>query len=101
MTNRFWKLASASTFALSLMASPALAQFADWDADASGAVDQEEWGTGFGENDEFTSWDANEDGTLDEEEYESGVFNSYDADESGDLSEEEYGEYEEEEDDWF
>ena len=101
----FLKLASVSTFALSLMAAPAMAQedngFGDWDADASGAVDEQEWGEGFGENDEFGTWDENDDQALDEEEYESGVYSTYDEDESGDLSESEFREYEEDEDEWF
>ena len=101
MTDRFWKLASASAFALALIASPAAADFIDWDGDEDGLIDESEWTEGWGDNAAFDEWDEDEDGLLSEEEYGRGVFGTYDEDDDGFLDEDEYGAFEEDEDDWF
>ena len=101
MTDGFWKLASASALALSLLAAPAMADFIDWDGDEDGLIDETEWNEGFGDNAAFAEWDEDEDGLIDEDEYSAGVFDTYDENDDGLLDEEEYGLFEEDEDDWF
>ena len=84
---------TAITLALGLAAVPALAQedLGAWDADQDGILSEEEFGTGFGENEAFDSWDADGDGLLSEDEFNTGVFGSYDEDDSGAIEEPEFG----------
>lgn len=110
--------AAASAFALALAATPVLAQgIADWDGDADGLLNEEEFGTGFGEEGVFddrdaddnmlldqeelawdgeaeapwSDWDADGDELLDEEEFNAGAFDRYDADDDGLIGEAEFG----------
>lgn len=109
---------------LALASSGALAQeelgFDDWDTDASGAIEEQEWNAGLEENGVFGGWDANDDDILDEnewnetglgvgfgdwetdgeaglteDEFGTGLYQEYDADGDGAWSEEEWGEAEE------
>lgn len=95
MTDLIQKLAAATAVTLALGASPALAQdgdwWSDWDADGDGAIAEEEWNEGFGENEAFSTWDEDEDGALSEDEFNAGVFDNYDEDDSGVLEEPELG----------
>lgn len=81
---------------LALGSGPALAQednsqaFTDWDADQSGYIDDEEFGTGIGENDYFGAWDENEDDQITEDEFGTVGFDNWDADDSGFIDEQEY-----------
>ncbi|MEO3433870.1 hypothetical protein [Inquilinus sp. CAU 1745] len=87
---------TAAGFALALMAAtPAMAQEAydDWDADANGTLEMEEFNTGFYDNGVFDSWDMDDDGLLSEDEFGEGVYNGYDVDDSGVLEEPEFGDY--------
>ena len=102
MTDKLMKFASASAIA-ALMTAPAFAQenVADWDADASGTISQDEFNTGWGETGTFGEWDADESGAIGEEEFNAGFGDSedwadadmasWDEDQSGDLNEEEFG----------
>lgn len=67
--------ASAAALVLAVAAGPALAQeaFSDWDADSSGAIDQNEWNTRWSEAGVYDSWDANDDDALSEEEWTAGI----------------------------
>ncbi len=120
MPSNIMKIAASSALALSLLAVPAVAQeFSEWDSDGDGAISEEEFNTGFGENEAFNTWDANDDGGLDEtefgtgfgdrevgefsewdesgdglvdnEEFNAGVYGNYDADDSGVIEEPEFG----------
>lgn len=96
MIKSWMKTTTAAGFALALMtAAPAMAQEAydDWDADASGALEMEEFNTGFYDNGVFDAWDADDDGLLSEDEFGEGVFDGYDIDDSGVLEEPEFGDY--------
>ena len=83
------KKLAASALALSLLAAPAMAQewYGEWDGNEDGALDQEEFTTGFGEAGVYESWDGDGDGALSEDEFNQGVFGGYDADDSGTLEE--------------
>lgn len=67
--------------------------FNEWDSNADGVVNYEEFDTGFDDEGLFDTWDANGDNMLDENEYGEGIFNTYDEDGNGDLSEDEYGDF--------
>ena len=84
---------TAITLALGLAAAPAMAQedLGAWDTDQDGILSEEEFGTGFGENEAFDTWDADDDGLLSEDEFNAGVFGGYDEDESGAIEEPEFG----------
>ena len=84
---------TAITLALGLAAAPAMAQeeWEAWDTDEDAILSEEEFGTGFGENEVFETWDADDDGLLSEDEFSEGVFGAYDEDESGALEEPELG----------
>jgi len=64
-----------------------------WDADKSGSVDYNEWGTRFDNDGMFSRWDADRDGMLTNDEYGQGVYNTYDRDKSGDWNEDEYNRF--------
>jgi hypothetical protein len=67
------KLATSSALALSLFVAPASAlEFPSWDNDGDGAIGEEEFSTGFGDNGAFGSWDGDGNGGLDETEFNSG-----------------------------
>jgi EF hand len=70
-----------SSAAALLIAGTALAQ-SDWDANADGSIDREEFSAGLGEN-AYGSWDTDQDGMLSREEYEAGVEMQDDADSFG------------------
>ncbi|MCF6370682.1 EF-hand domain-containing protein [Rhizobium halophilum] len=97
---------AASTFALSLIAAPALAQeYGDWDTDGAAGINESEFRTGFENNTAFDTWDANDDSALTEDEFGTGIgdnesafndrfgdgwFNEWDADSNDSISEDEY-----------
>ncbi|GHG21136.1 hypothetical protein [Paracoccus aerius] len=97
MTLELKKIAGLGAVLAALAASPAMAQnMTEWDSDGDGALNQEEFGTGwnsaFGEDETaFSTWDGDDDGALSEDEYNAGVFNSYDRDDSGVIEEPEFG----------
>ena len=95
-----WKILTAASTALVLIASPALAEWDQWDANDDAVVDESEFAAGFGEEGVYGEWDEDGDGALSEDEFNAGVYGMYDEDDSGDWNEEEYNDYEEE-DDWF
>lgn len=64
--------------------------WADWDADQSGDISQDEWDTGFEDEGLYSDWDADGDGALNEDEFGTGIFNTYDRDGDGVWNEEEY-----------
>ena len=64
-----------------------------WDADKSGSVDYNEWGSRFDNDGMFSRWDSDRDGVLTNEEYGQGVYNTYDRDKSGDWNEDEYNRF--------
>lgn len=76
MINSHWtKTLLASTFALSLLAAPAIAagEFSDWDANGDAGIDNEEFAAGFGEDvGVFDEWDTDDDGALSQEEFDAG-----------------------------
>ena len=95
-----------SSAAALLIAGTAVAQSDDWDANADGMIDREEFNAGMGDS-AFGAWDTNEDGMLTSDEYQAGVEMQDDADSFGtwderyadwdansdeSLSAEEYGE---------
>jgi hypothetical protein len=83
------KLANVSAILAALIATPALAQ--EWDADADGQMTIAEFKAGVSERAVFTTWDANTDGMLDNDEFTNGIFSRYDADISSDWNDTEYG----------
>jgi hypothetical protein len=87
------KLTTVTALALSLFAAPALAQeaYEDWDSNSDAAIDENEFGTGFGDTGIYDEWDADDDGNLTEEEFNAGVYGGYDDDDSGVLEEPELG----------
>jgi hypothetical protein len=96
-----WKILTAASTALVLLGTPALAQMAEWDANADSSVDEMEFGTGFGAGGVFGEWDADADAQLSEDEFTTGFGDKYDeekfgafadldADGSGGLSEDEF-----------
>lgn len=93
MTLELKKLAGIGAIVVALTAAPAMAQedIGAWDTDGDGALSQEEFETGWGENDVYSTWDEDGDGALTEEEFNAGVFDSYDADDSGAIEEPEFG----------
>lgn len=92
------RLASASAVTALLLSTPALADFhEDWDADADGALTDDEFGAGITEYGVFERWDGDADGFLAEEEFgaslgEADNFEEWDTDGDGMLSEDEFGE---------
>ena len=83
-----------AVLALALAASPAYAQeLGEWDADASGALNEEEFNAGFGESGVYDAWDADRDGALTEDEFNAGVFGGYDRNDDGMIDEPEFGDY--------
>ena len=64
-----------------------------WDADKSGSVDYNEWGSRFDNDGMFSRWDSDRDGVLTNDEYGQGVYNTYDRDKSGDWNEDEYNRF--------
>lgn len=66
--------------------------FADWDADASGVIDEEEFDAWWEDVNPFDDWDVDADGTVTEEELSarySAHFSEWDADGDRNLTEEE------------
>lgn len=97
MTIELKKIAGLGAVLVALAAAPVMAQgLTDWDADADGALNAEEfqggWDDAYGEEETaFSTWDEDEDGALSEDEYNAGVFGSYDDDASGVIEEPEFG----------
>ena len=84
-------LTAASALAPSLLSAPVLAQeLSEWDGDGDGAINEEEFGAGFGEAGVYGSWDEDGDGSLTEDEFNTGVYEGYDADDSGAIEEPEF-----------
>lgn len=70
-----------------LVAGTAFAQ-SDWDANADGKIDREEFRAGMSQNENvFGTWDADGDGVLSREEYDAGVAAQDDADTYGSWDE--------------
>lgn len=46
--------------------------YGEWDADDNALLDENEWGTAWGESGYYDRWDANADGILDENEWTTG-----------------------------
>ncbi len=63
----------------------------DWDVDADGMLNPDEFQTGFAGMEDFATWDSDGDGMLSEDEWLQGNFDRYDADASGMLEDAEYG----------
>lgn len=84
---------TAAVFGAALLtAAPLLAQdMSEWDANADGVIDQEEFTTGWNDVGAYGEWDADGDGSLTEEEFNAGLYNGYDADDSGAIEEPEFG----------
>ncbi len=93
MTNTFTKIAGIGAMVAALAASPVLAQdmMGDWDGDGDGIINQEEFGTGWADNNAYSTWDEDGDGLLNEDEFNNGIYNSYDRDGSGMIEEPEFG----------
>ena len=88
MTIDVFKKMSVAAVALMMTAGVAQAQeVGEWDADASGTIEQEEFNTGFGETGAFGEWDANDDEGIAEDEFGTGIG------EHEGLGEEEYAEW--------
>ena len=62
-----------------------MATYSGFDADGSGALDQTEWDSGLTEVGEYQNMDLNGDGMVDEAEYNALLFNRYDQDGTGML----------------
>ena len=73
-----------------LGATPALAGFADWDADDDAFLDREEFGTGIGETDLFQTYDVNENELLETEEVAVARYDTMDLDGDGELTVDEW-----------
>ena len=94
-----WKILTAASTAVALLATPAMAEWDEWNADGDAEMTESEFGTGFGEADVYGEWDQDDDGALTQEEFDTGVFGLYDEDEDNSWNEQEYGAFEE--DGWF
>ncbi|HEX6983059.1 MAG TPA: hypothetical protein VF181_09885 [Balneolaceae bacterium] len=91
---------------LFFIASPAAAQsceFDEWDSNDDSFLDEDEFGTAFGEVGYYDDWDDDDDDTLSESEwemgiderlgaYDSGVYSDWDINGDGNLSESEFRE---------
>ncbi len=75
------------------LTSPSFAadKFADWDINANGRIEANEFGTRFDKVGAFGRWDADRDGRLTESEFRNGVFATYDRDRNKVIEEPEYG----------
>lgn len=73
-----WKILTAASTAVALLGAPAFADMVDWDTSADSMVDQDEFGTGFGEGQIFSGWDADADAQLTEDEWSAGFGDRYD-----------------------
>ena len=69
------------------------ADFATADADQSGAIEREEFGSVW-DDEYYSGWDADSDGVLSEEEYGTGLYNAADTNEDMVISVEEEGWFE-------
>lgn len=78
-----WKILTATSTAVALLAMPAMADMAEWDSTADSSIDQTEFGAGFGEGGVFGEWDADADEQLNEEEWTAGFGDRYDENEFG------------------
>lgn len=89
---------TAFTLALLLSTAPAGAQtdaeagWDTWDADASGAISQEEFRSKAEETGLFGIWDENDDDQISSEEYGNGLFSVLDDDDDGALTVSEWDE---------
>ena len=81
-----WKILTAASTAVALLGAPALADMAEWDANADSSIDQTEFGTGFGEGDTFGEWDADADEQLTEDEWNTGFGDNYEQEQFGAFS---------------
>ena len=81
-----WKILTAASTAVALLGAPALADMAEWDTSADSMVDQEEFGTGFGEGGTFGEWDADQNQQLTEDEWTTGFGDNYDEEKFGAFS---------------
>ena len=107
---------AAGTLTLALVSSAAFADM-DWDGDADGLLDGDEFSEGFNTEDRFGAFDSNADGLLDgdefgarmgdedmaaydgdgdgmldNDEFTQGAYNRYDANRDGMIEESEFGE---------
>ena len=113
MLKKMTSALAASTFALTLIAAPAMAQTAQtmnndyqsWDTDGTPGISDQEFRTGFENNEAFNTWDADDDGNLTENEFNTGLgdnrerfdarygdswFDDWDADDNDMINEDEY-----------
>jgi opacity protein-like surface antigen len=85
-----WKILTAASTAIALLGAPALADMAEWDANADSTIDQNEFGSGFGGGGVFSQWDADSDSALSEDEWNAGfqsnLEDDYDQSEFGAFS---------------
>lgn len=110
-----WKILTAASAVVVLMAAPALAEMGDFDVNDDAMIDQSEFGAGFGQGGIFGDWDSDGDELLSEDEWNVGFGDDYDedrfggfldwdADQSGALDQNEFNEgvfggYDEDDDD--
>ncbi|MFD3004069.1 hypothetical protein ACFS7Z_27220, partial [Pontibacter toksunensis] len=67
--------------------------WSEWDTGGDGALDENEFATGLGDNSWFGDWDTDDDNMLGEREYTDGVFGLWDDNADGALDDNEYGYY--------
>lgn len=92
MKHTIRKTAAISAVVVTLIAGPALAQgMGDWDSNSDSMLDQNEFSTGWADNNAFGTWDADSDGLLSQDEFDAGVFGGYDQDDNGMIDEPEFG----------
>lgn len=80
------RLLTTGAAALLLMAGTAMAQ-TDWDANADGQIDQDEFSAGLESDGPFDDWDTDRDESLSREEFDAGMMSSFDTDGDGILNE--------------
>ncbi|SFI41159.1 EF-hand domain-containing protein [Jannaschia pohangensis] len=71
-----------------------MATFSKFDVDSSGTLDATEWDSGLTEIGEYGNMDLNGDGVVDEAEYNALLFNRYDTNGSGTIETEEMAQVE-------
>lgn len=64
--------------------------FEQFDADASGEIDENEFGASFSQTDNFGTFDADASGDIDEDEFNAGAFGVFDTNDDEEIDEEEF-----------
>ena len=87
-----WKTKMTGVALVALLAcGPVAAQeFTELDANEDALLDQDEFGAGLEESGIYEEWDADASGDLNQEEFQAGAFDAWDTDDDEALSEDEF-----------